>query len=118
MGRYKLLLVIVVGTALAAYLTRPVEPDFRTELETRHAAMVPDDPNAAFGVIRTRMHSDNVLDRMVAAEAPDALLANTEYTDYKVVTVFVTRYRDPLGPRRIRTIGLFGAFIPFQYPEA
>lgn len=117
MGRFWLLLFIVGSIALVAHLTRPVEPDFRAELEARHAAMTPDDPDDRFGAIRTRMHNDNVLDRMVAAETPGALLTNTEYTDYKVATVFVTRYDDPLGPRRIRTIGLFGTFIPFQYPE-
>lgn len=111
MGKY-LFLFIVGGIALAGYLTRPTQVDFRQELQTRHEAMVP----AQNEILRSRMHNDNVLDRMVATATPDELLQQTEYKDFYVFTIFVTRYTDPMGVQDVRTFGFFQSFLPFKKP--
>jgi hypothetical protein len=115
MARFFLFVIVVGGTALAAYLTRPEQADFQRELQKRYAAVAPAS-NAAptDAALRMRMHSDNLLDRMVVTAPPDQLMQQTTYRDFYILTVFTTAYQSPMGRERLRTFGIFGSLIPFE----
>lgn len=108
-------IIIVGGTALAAFLTRPKPGEYQQEIEERHAAVrASEEYTVGQTSLGMRMHNDNLLDKMVAVAPPDQLLQNTTYDDYYVVTIFTTTYQSPMGQRRLRTYGVFGSLIPFQ----
>jgi hypothetical protein len=114
MARFFLFVIVVGGTALAAYLTRPEQADFRQELQERHTAISPRSSSPDEAALRMRMHNDNLLDRMVAVTPPDQLMQQTTYQDFFVLTVFTTTYRSPMGQERLRTFGMFGSYVPFE----
>lgn len=114
MARLFLFVVVVGGTVLAAYLTRPEQADFQRELEERYEAIAPASDDPADAALRMRMHNDNLLDRMVATTPPEELTQNTIYRDYYVITTFTTTFQSPMGRERLRTFGIFGSLIPFE----
>ncbi|NBC15951.1 MAG: hypothetical protein GVY18_01405 [Bacteroidetes bacterium] len=115
MARFFLFVFVVGGTALAAFLTRPEQPDFQRELQKRYAAIAPaSDAAPTDAALRMRMHSDNLLDQMVATTPPGQLIQQTTYRDFFVLTVFTTTYQSPMGRERLRTFGIFGSLIPFE----
>lgn len=114
MARFFLFVVVVGGTMLAAYLTRPEQVDFQRELEERYEAIAPASEAAGDAALRMRMHNDNLLDKMVATTPPEELTQNTIYRDYYVLTTFTTTFQSPMGRERLRTFGIFGSLIPFE----
>ncbi len=111
MGK-KLVLFIIVALALAGFFTRPSQDDFQQELQARYDVMAAQ----ADDILRSRMHNDNVLDRMVATATPAELLLRTDFSDFYVFTMFVTEYADPMGTQHVRTFGVFQTFLPFKKP--
>lgn len=106
MARFFVFVVVVGGTALAAYLTRPTLADYQADIEKRQVVMQSDR-----GQTMAEMQLGGVLDRMAAAEEIWKLMQETTSRDFYVATIFWTNYGDEMGSHRVRTIGLFDTLI-------
>lgn len=107
MGRFFVFLMVVGGTSLIMFTTRPSRVEYLSELQRRAdviaAAQMPE---------YVYMRGGDPLDEMVAAQSPSVLLEQTEYTDLLVFTMFSTEYNAPgYGRRRVRTYGMFSTFV-------
>ncbi len=107
MARFIVFLVVVGGTALSMYNTKPTEADYLQKLEARHQAVASLDQEGF-----ARIHGGDRFDKMVSTGSPQELLHRTHIDDYVVVSVFTTDYQLPgHGPQQVRTYGLFSTLI-------
>ncbi len=110
MARYFVFLVVVGGTSLIMYVTKPTQVDYFEEMQ-RRADVVVSEEHRAFRQIR----GGHPVDEMVAVQSPVKLLEQTRYDDYYVVSVFTTAFDTPgYGTRHVRTYGLFASLISLR----
>ena len=110
MARFFVFLVVVGTTSLVMYSTKPTQADYLELLNRRAAVVAPMEDNAFL-----RVHSDDPVDEMVAAQPPMALYEQTRIDDYYLATVFTTEYGAPGYPvRRVRTYGIASKLISFR----
>ena len=107
MARFIVFLVVVGGTALSMYSTKPTEADYFQKLESRSMAVASLDQEGF-----ARIHGGDRFDKMVTTGSPHELLQRTHVDDYVVFSVFTTDYQLPgHGPEQVRTYGLFSTLI-------
>ena len=107
MARFFVFLVVVGGTALSMYSTKPTEADYLQKLEMRSRAVASLDQEGF-----SRIHGGDRFDKMVSTGSPQHLLNHTQVDDYVLITVFTTEYQLPgHGLEQVRTYGLFSTLI-------
>jgi hypothetical protein len=110
MARFFVFLVVVGSTSMVMYNTKPKQTDYLDLLTQRAAVVAPMNDNAFL-----RVHSDDPVDEMVAAQSPTELYEQTRMDDYYVMSVFTTDFRASGYPvRRVRTYGMVSKFISFR----
>ncbi len=107
MARFIVFLVVVGGTALSMYSTKPTQADYLQKLETRSQAVASFDQEGF-----AQFHGGDRFDKMVSTGSPQQLLNHTRIDDYVLVSVFTTQYQVPgYNPEQVRTYGLFSTLI-------
>lgn len=110
MARFFVFIVVVGTTSLVMYNTKPTQVDYLDLLHRRAAIVAPMEDHAFL-----RVHSDDPVDEMVAAQSPTKLYEQTRVDDYYLATVFTTEYRASGYPvRRVRTYGIASKLISFR----
>ena len=110
MARFFVFLVVVGGTALSMYGTKPTRADYLQKLEARSQAIASVD-QTGFAQLR----GGDPFDDMVTTASPSELLERTYVDDYVLVTAFTTEYESPrYGPRQVRTFGVFSTLITMR----
>lgn len=107
MARFFVFLVVVGGTALSMYSTKPTQGDYLQKLERRSQAVASLDQEGF-----ARVHGGDRFDKMVSTGSPHQLLERTRFDDYVLFTVFTTQYQLPgHNTDQVRTYGLFSKLI-------
>lgn len=107
MARFFVFIVVVGGTALFMYSTKPTKADYLKKIEARSQAIASVD-QAGFAQLR----GGDPFDDMVSTGAPYELLDRTYYDDYLLVSVFTTEYQmRGHDLKEVRTFGLFSTLI-------
>ena len=110
MARFIVFLVVVGGTALSMYSTKPTQADYLQKLETRSQAVASFDQEGF-----AQLYGGDRFDKMVSTGSPQQLLNHPRIDDYVFVNVFTTQYQVPRhNPEQIRTYGLFSSLITSQ----
>ena len=110
MARFFVFLVVVGGTALSMYGTKPTKADYLQKLEARAQAIASVD-QGGFAQLR----GGDPFDDMVTTASPATLLENTRVDDYVLVSAFTTEYQaEGRGLRQVRTYGLFSTLITMR----
>ena len=107
MARFFVFLVVVGGTAMFMYSTKPTKADYLKKIEARTQAIASVD-QAGFAQLR----GGDPFDDMVSTGDPYELLDRTYYDDYLLISVFTTEYEMPgYEVQEVRTYGLFSTLI-------
>ena len=107
MARFIVFLVVVGGTALSMYSTKPTQADYLQKLEARSQAVALLDQEGF-----ARVHGGDRFDKMVSTGSPHQLLERTHVDDYVLLSVFTTDYQLPgHSMEQVRTYGLFSSLI-------
>ena len=110
MARLFVFLVVVGGTALSMYGTKPTKADYLQKLEARSRAIASVD-QGGFAQLR----GGDPFDDMVTTASPSELLERTQFDDYYLFSSFTTEYQAPgYSPRQVRTFGLFSTLITMR----
>ena len=107
MARFIVFIVVVGGTALSMYSTKPTQVDYLQKLERRSQAIASLDQEGF-----ARVHGHDRFDKMVSTGSPHQLLQRTQVEDYVLFTVFTTEYQLPGHDiDQMSTYGLFSTLI-------
>ncbi len=110
MARFFVFLVVVGGTALTMYSTKPTESAYLQKLEARSQAIASIDQEGF-----AQLRGGDPFDDMVTTGAPVDLLERTHIEDYVLISVFTTPYQMPGRPEeQVRTYGLFSTLITMR----